>query len=179
MGWDALQLWDSDAKRVKRFTNGVANEVWSVTIRGQKAVARLGTRSNEDLQWETDLLIFLAQKGICVPKPLPTLDGRHFADGLVVMEHLDGIAPKSETDWKRVAKAIQRVHNLTKGWPQRPGWKSSIDLIHLNTGTKVDLTAMPAEGAAKCRNAWHQIKGLPRSVVHGDLNPRQHFDVRG
>lgn len=171
MGWDALQLWDQDARRIKRFTNGVANEVWSVTIRDQKAVARLGSRSDAGLQWETNLLIFLDRNGICVPKPIPTLDGRLFANGLVVMEHLDGTTPKTKDDWKRVTETIRHVHELTKDWPQRPGWKSSIDLINSNSGTKIDLTAMPAEGVKRCRNAWRKIEGLPQSVVHGDLNP--------
>ena len=170
MGWDTLQLWDPDAKRIKRFTNGVANEVWSITIGEQRAVARLGSRSEVDLQWETNLLSFLSRNNICVPKPIPTLDGRFFADGLVVMEHLDGTAPKTKDDWERVAQTIQRVHELTKDWPQRPGWKSSVDLITETRGTKVDLIQMPAEGVKRCRNAWDQIKDLPQSVVHGDLN---------
>lgn len=171
MSWEALKLWDKDAKRIKRFADGVANEVWAVTVHGKKAVARLGTRSDEDLRWETELLQFLGQNGICVPTPLQTINGKYYYQGLVVMEHLEGAAPSSADDWKRVAQTIQRVHELTKNWPQRHGWKSSVDLIEADKGTKIDLSQMPNEGLARCRNAWQQIKHRPQSVVHGDLNP--------
>src|SRR5688572_26401716 len=102
MGWEALQQWGDDVVRVERLTGGVANDVWSVRIRGEVAVARLGTRSDADLQWETDLLQHLDQRGLTVPLPIPTADGRSFADGLVVMTYVDGEPPETEGDWRRV-----------------------------------------------------------------------------
>ena len=59
---------------------------------------------------------------------------------------------------------------MTQGWPQRPGWRSSTDLLHAETGTKVDLGAMPPEGVARCRAAWARLVGRPTCVVHGDPN---------
>jgi hypothetical protein len=38
-----------------------------------------------------------------VPVPIPTADGRHFADGLVVMTYVEGRPPETEADWRRVA----------------------------------------------------------------------------
>jgi aminoglycoside phosphotransferase (APT) family kinase protein len=61
---------------------------------------------------------------------------------------------------------------LTHGWPQRPGWRSSTDLLHAETGTKIDLGAMPPEGVARCRAAWARLTGRQTCVVHGDPNPR-------
>ena len=61
------------------------NEVWSVRVNGHLAVGRLGKRSDADLSWETELLRHLDREGMTVPVPIPTTDGRHFADGLVVM----------------------------------------------------------------------------------------------
>ena len=56
MGWEALGQWGEDAVRIERLTGGVANDVWSVRVHGQIAVARLGSRSDADLTWEAELL---------------------------------------------------------------------------------------------------------------------------
>lgn len=166
-----LRRWGESVVRVKRLTGGVANDVWSVSINGKLAVARLGRRSDADLDWETQLLKYLAHKGVTVPEPIPTEDGRLFANGLVLMTHLDGGAPTCESDWRRVASVLRELHRLTQGWPQRPEWRSSTDLLHASSGTKIDLNKMPPEGVERCRAAWARMEGRQTSVVHGDLNP--------
>ena len=170
MGWEALGRWGDDVIRVEPLTGGVANEVWSVRVDGHLAVGRLGSRSDADLAWETELLLHLDRSGLAVPVPIPTADGRLFADGLVVMTYVEGQPPETEADWRQVADALRRLHRLMRGWPQRPGWRSSTDLLHVDTGTKVDLGAMPAEGVARCRAAWARLVGRPTCVVHGDPN---------
>ncbi len=171
IGWEALGQWGDDVARVRRLTGGVANEVWSVRVDGRAAVGRLGTRSDADLAWETDLLLRLDREGLTVPVPIPTAAGRLFADGLVVMTYVEGRPPETEADWRRVAETLRRLHQLTTGWPQRPGWRSSGDLLHAETGTKVDLGAMPPDGVVRCRAAWARLTGRVTSVVHGDPNP--------
>jgi hypothetical protein len=96
--------------------------------------------SNADLAWETSLLRHLDCEGMPVPAPMPTTDGRHFADGLVVMTYLEGGPPETEADWRRVGDTLRQLHRATQGWPQRPGWRSSTDLLHAETGTRVDLS---------------------------------------
>lgn len=169
--WKILEQWGIDAVRIERLAGGVANDVWSVRINGNLAVARLGARSDADLAWETELLQYLDGEGLTVPLPIPTTDGRLFADGLVVMTYVEGVPPESEADWRRVADTLRQLHRLTQGWPQRPGWQSSIDLLHAETGTKIDLRAMPPEGVARCRAAWARLAGRQTCVVHGDHNP--------
>jgi Ser/Thr protein kinase RdoA (MazF antagonist) len=171
-GWKALARWGDDAARVERLAGGVANDVWSVRVGGHLAVARLGSRSDADLAWETGLLQHLDRAGLAVPVPIPTRDGRPFADGLVVMTYLAGGPPRTGADWRRVADTLRRLHRLTRGWPQRPGWRSSADLLRAETGTKVDLGAMPPEAVARCRAAWARLAGRETCVVHGDPNPR-------
>jgi hypothetical protein len=41
---------------------------------------------------------------------------------------------------------------------------------HAETGTKVDLGAMPPEGVARCRAAWARLIGRQTCVVHGDAD---------
>jgi len=149
----------------------VANDVWRVRVGGRLAVGRLGGRSDADLAWETELLRYLDREGLTVPVPIPTVDGRLFADGLVVMRHLEGGPPETPADWRRVAETLRELHRLTRGWPQRPGWRSSTDLLHAETGTKIDLGAMPPEGVVRCRAAWARLVGRETRVVHGDPNP--------
>ncbi|GHJ43108.1 hypothetical protein Cs7R123_04500 [Catellatospora sp. TT07R-123] len=176
MAWEALGQWGDDVARVEPLTGGVANDVWSVRLNGQLAVGRRGTRSDADLAWETELLVYLDRAGLTVPVPIPTTDGRLFADGLVVMTYLDGGPPETRADWRRVAGTLRELHRLTRGWPQRPGWRSSGDLLHADTGTKIDLGAMPSEGVARCRAAWARLTGRPTCVVHG--NPANPGNIR-
>jgi hypothetical protein len=87
-----------------------------------------------------------------------------------VMDHVSGRVPESDADWRLVADYLGRVHGLTSGWPQRPRWSSSVDLVASESGTSVDLAAMPAEAVARCRKAWERLAGRPMTVVHGDPN---------
>ena len=54
--------------------------MWSVRVNGHLAVGRLGARSDADLAWETELLQYLDRGGLTVPVPIPTTDGRLFAE---------------------------------------------------------------------------------------------------
>ena len=171
VGWVVLGQWGDDVARIEPLAGGVANDVWSVRINGHLAVGRLGVRSDADLAWETQLLQHLDREGLTVPVPIPTPDGRLFADGLVVMTHLDGGPPETLADWRRVADTLRELHRLTQGWPQRPGWRSSTDLLHAETGTRIDLGAMPPGSVPRCRAAWARLAGRRTCVVHGDLNP--------
>ena len=170
MEWEALEQWGHDAARIEPLPGGVANDVWSVRVKGHLAVGRLGSRSDDDLAWETELLQHLDREGLTVPLPIPTADGRLFADGLVVMSYVEGGPPETRVDWRRVADTLRQLHRLTRGWPQRPGWRSSTDLLHAETGTKIDLGAMPTEGVARCRAAWARLTERQTCVVHGDPN---------
>ena len=120
VGWEALEQWGDDVVRGKRLTGGAGvNGVWSVRVNGHLAVGRLGQRSDADLAWETDLLRHLHREGTPVPVPIPTTDGRHFVDGLVVMTYVEGGSPETEADWRRVAGTLRQLHRFTHGWPQR------------------------------------------------------------
>src|SRR4029079_882176 len=106
MGWEALEQWGDDVARIEPLAGGVANDVWSVRLNGQLAVARRGVRSDADLAWETELLVLLDRAGLTVPLPIPATGGPRFADGVVVMTSLEGGPPETEADWCRVADTL-------------------------------------------------------------------------
>lgn len=176
MSWDALELWGQQVTRIEPLAGGSSNDVWSVRVDGRLAVARLGKRSDADLAWEAELLQYLDRNGLAVPVPIPAMDGRLFVNGLVVMEYMAGGPPETASDWRRVADTLRELHRLTKGWAQRPGWKSSTDLLGVEQGTRIDLAAMPAEAVLRCRAAWKRLKGRETCVVHG--NPNNPGNVR-
>lgn len=172
MGWESLRQWGDDAQRTERLAGGSANDTWAVRIDGRIAVARLGTRSDADLDWETRLMLHLDRAGLTVPVPIPTTDGRLYVDGLVVMTYLAGVPPLTADHWRRVADTLRELHRVTSEWPQRPGWRSSTDLVMAPRGTRIDLDAMPTEAVTRCRTAWARLAGRPTSVVHGNpANP--------
>jgi len=70
------------------------------------------------------------------------------------MTYVAGRPPETKADWRRVAAMLRELHRLTQGWPQRPGWRSSTDLLQAEVGTKINLPTMPPEGVARCRAAW-------------------------
>jgi Ser/Thr protein kinase RdoA (MazF antagonist) len=171
VGWEALERWGDDVARIEPLGGGGVNEVWSVRVDGRLAVGRLNDRSDADLAWETALLQHLDREGLSVPVPIATTSGGLFADGLVVMSYVQGEPPETEADWRRVTDLLRQLHRLTQGWPQRPGWRSSTDLLHAETGTKIDLGAMPPEGVARCRAAWARLAGRQTCVIHSDPTP--------
>jgi Ser/Thr protein kinase RdoA (MazF antagonist) len=170
VGWEALERWGDNVARIEPLADGASSDVWRVRVNGHLAVGRLRTRSDADLAWETELLQHLDREGLIVPLPIPTEDGSLFAEGLVVMNYVEGGPPETLADWRRVADTLRHLHRLTQGGPQRPGWRSSTDLLHAETGTRIDLGAMPTEAVARCRAAWARLIGGQTCVVHGDPN---------
>ena len=148
---------------IEPLAGGVANDVWSVRVNGtsRSVVSVPGATL---ISRETELLQHLDHVGLTVPVPIPTTDGRLFANGLVVMTFVEGGPPETEADWRRVADTLRQLHRLTQGWPQRPGWRSSTDLLHAETGTKIDLGAMPPGALldAELRGAARRTSDLRR-----------------
>jgi Ser/Thr protein kinase RdoA (MazF antagonist) len=90
--------------------------------------------------------------------------------GVVLMTWMNGRAP-TPGDWPAVAATLGRVHELTRGWPQRPGSASTRRLLTTDRGCDVDLSLMPGDAVAACRRAWAVLAGAPEAVVHGDPGP--------
>lgn len=170
MGWEMLKEWGAEIVRVDPLAGGAPKDVQTAYFDERNAVARLRSRSDADLLWETDLLRYLARNGFAVPIPIPTPEGRAFVRGLTLMPFVEGDPTATAVDCHRLADVLRRLHAVTRNWPQRPSWRSSLDLLSEDKGTKIDLTAMPREGVARCRAAWARAAGRETSIVHGDPN---------
>jgi Ser/Thr protein kinase RdoA (MazF antagonist) len=147
----------------ERLGGGHRNEVFRV---GDDWVARRSRRSAASLEWELDLLDHLSRNGFVVPTVVPARDGRRHVDGVVVQRWLPGREPSGD-DWLLVIAELRRLHALMTGWPARPDFPGTRELLTTDRGGDVDLTAMPAEAVARCRTAWQGLAG-PATVVHGD-----------
>ncbi len=163
-----LRHWSATASVEARLPGGARNEVRTVRIAGRRYVARQSLRPEPAVVWETDLLRHLSDRGIRVPTPIEARDGRFHIDGFMVLEWLDGEPPRTASEWKMAASALATVHAATTGWPQRPGFASTTELLTRDAGGDVDLSVMPAEVVNWLRSAWLPLRDCQMSVVHGD-----------
>lgn len=147
----------------ERLGGGHRNEVRRA---GDAWVARRSRRPPASLEWELNLLDHLSHNGFVVPEVVRTQDGRRHAGGVAVQRWLPGREP-ADADWPLVAAELRRLHALMAGWPPRPDFPGTRDLLTATQGGDVDLTAMPASAVKACRNAWRALTG-PSTVVHGD-----------
>jgi Ser/Thr protein kinase RdoA (MazF antagonist) len=166
---DALTAWGAFTV-IGPVGGGHRNLVLEIERQGRRLAARRSRRDAASLDWEIGLLDYLAGQGMRVPEVIPALDGRRHVDGVIVQSWLEG-SPPALRDWPRVASLLRGLHQITAGWPQRPGFASTSELRGRPRGGDVDLTVMPAEAVAACRRAWAQLAAVPQAVVHGDPGP--------
>jgi Ser/Thr protein kinase RdoA (MazF antagonist) len=166
---DVLAAW-GHPEVVGPLAGGHRNAVLELRLAGHRAVARRSRRSPAGLDWEIALLGHLARGGLRVPSVIPAADGRPHVDGVVVQSWLDGVPP-GPSDWPAVVGVLRRLHKITAGWPQRPGFASTAALLRAGRGGDVDLSIMPTAAVAVCRRAWAGLAGTPQAVVHGDPGP--------
>lgn len=159
--WSGLEL-------VKPLAGGVRSPVYLARHGGRSVVVRESGRDRAALDWELDLLAHLRSHGLRVPQEITADNGRRDVAGVLVQEFLPGQVPRSDRDWRHVVDTVAAVHELTRGWPQRPGFASARDLLTSARGGDVDLTAMPAEAVDAVRAAWMPVLTGVECVVHGD-----------
>jgi Ser/Thr protein kinase RdoA (MazF antagonist) len=135
---------------------GARNHVVLADRGSERLVVRHSGRSAPALDWELDLLEFLDAHGIGVPRPVSSDDGRRHVDGVLIYRFIDGRPPRDRADWQRAVAVLTAIHEMTDGWPQRPGFASSRQLLSEDRGGDVRLDAMPvaAEALSIAGVAW-------------------------
>lgn len=157
---------------------GNRNTALLVELNGESVVAKTTRRSEASLRWLHPVLERAERAGFVVPRLLPDLSGRFVVNGVTVETFLQGERfPRAELGI--VGPIIRRFHLSTRGLTQRPGFRSTLELVAHDRGGDVDLNEMPEGLAQACREAWRQLRGSPVSVVHGDLNPDNLLLVNG
>lgn len=154
---------------VAPLTGGARNPVFAARWGARRLVVRRSGRPAASLDWELDLLAHLRAHQIGVPDVVPASDGRRHVDGVLVHPFVAGQPPRDGRDWRRVVAVLDGVHELTAGWPQRPGFASSHDLLTADRGGDVRLDLMPEAGRAAVRLGLSPVADGPRCAIHGDL----------
>lgn len=162
VAWPRLELGDP-------IDGGYRSDVRWGRLGGRDVVVRRSARPSDALVWELDLLVDLDRRGVRVPAPIRASDGALHHDGVVVQPFVDGRAPEGADDWARVAVMVRRLHQLTIGARQRPGFASAAELQRSTRGGDVDLDAMPPDVVDEVRACWRRVAVGPSCVVHGDL----------
>lgn len=165
---ESVAAW-SGIGLVEPLTGGARNQVILARRGGQRLIVRRSARCLPALEWELDLLEHLAAHGIRVPRLGVSDDGRRHVDGVLVCEFIDGRPPRDARDWRRVIEVLTAVHELTLGWPQRPGFASSRQLLLADRRGDVRLDAMPPDTVQAVRAAWRPVMTGPECVNHGDV----------
>jgi aminoglycoside phosphotransferase (APT) family kinase protein len=160
--WAGVELRDP-------LTGGARNPVVRAERGSERLVVRRSGRPVAALEWELNLLEFLDARGIEVPRMLRSDDGRRHVDGVLIYRFIDGRPPGDRDDWRRVVAVLTAVHEMTTGWPQRPGFASSRQLLIADRGGDVRLDAMPIEAVDAVRAAWRPIVTGTECVNHGDV----------
>jgi Ser/Thr protein kinase RdoA (MazF antagonist) len=164
----AVAAW-SRVEQLQPLTGGARNQVYLAQRGRQQLVVRRSSRPAASLDWELDLLEHLRAHAVGVPQLVPADDGRRHVDGLVVHQFIQGHPPHDSRDWRRVVELLGIIHALTGGWPQRPGFASSRQLLTSDRGGDVHLDAMPPHAVEAIRGAWEPILQGRECAIHADV----------
>lgn len=148
---------------------GARSSVWLARRGGQRLVVRRSGRTPASLDWELDLLTHLGEHGVGVPRYVVADDGRRQVDRVLVQRFVDGAPPAETADWRRVVATLGEMHELTTGWPQRPGFASATELLTTDRGGDVRLDLMPADAVAAVRAAWLPVLTGAPCAIHADV----------
>jgi aminoglycoside phosphotransferase (APT) family kinase protein len=68
-----------------------------------------------------------------------------------------------------VVGTLTVVHQITVGWPQRPGFASARELLAADRGGDIRLDRMPTDAVRAVRQAWQPVLTGPECAIHGDV----------
>lgn len=140
-------------------------------VRSGEMVFRTTTRSEEAVAWLADVHDLAERAGFAVARHVPGVSGRMVERGWTCEPYLPG-RPFAPAEVAQVRTQIKMLHDLTRRVPQRPGFRSSQALLQWDESGDIHMRVLPRDIAAACRAAWQPLRGLPLSIVHGDMAAR-------
>ncbi len=164
----ALQSW-GNATILAPLTGGYRNTAFLVEQRGVRRVAKSTRRDESAMRWLTRVHEAARQVNFETPDLLENADGLLVFEGVTLETLIDG-QPPTLKQLETMIPQIEAFHTLTRHIEQRPGFASSLELLHESHGGDVDFSVMPQELVRQCRAQWGAHNQFPQSVVHGDLN---------
>ncbi|WP_375260490.1 phosphotransferase [Palleronia sp.] len=140
-------------------------------VRRGELLFRTTTRSEEAVAWLADVHDLAERAGFAVAHHVPGVNGRLVERGWTCEPDMPG-RPFAPDELSQVRAQIKMFHDLTRRVPQRPDFRSSQALLQADESGDIDMSVLPGDIAAACRAAWQPLKGLPLSIVHGDMTAR-------
>ena len=156
-----------DLAPVRPLPGGHRNAVWLVQGEGGLWVAKSTRRTEAALAWLAPLQDAARMAGFVVPDLRQTKRG-HAPEGWTLERHVTGTVP-SARDMNALSPMIAAFRGQQPRLPQRPGFCSLPDLLHLSHGGDIALEDLPQEVRTLCRAAWHPFANAPVLPIHGDL----------
>ena len=171
--WPGLVIGDAVAE-------GDRSQVWRGELAGQPVAIRRSKHRLPSLAWELQLLVDLDAAGFRVPVPVPAADGSLFYQEWNVQSWLEGGEPRSSADWQAVSDTLRKIHRRFRGYQQRPGMASVLDLAKARRSVAADLDRTPPDVVATCLVHFDPYLEGQRSLIHGDPHPGNiRIDERG
>jgi hypothetical protein len=163
-----LKAW-GEYKVLEPLEGGFRNTAFLVEAHNTKRVAKTTRRNEAAMRWLKPVHAAAQQAGFITPDLIASTNGTLVVNGVTLETFIEGHAPTPQ-QLLEMQPQIQTFHDLTREIPQRPGFASSIQLLHETSGGDVNLNTMPNELVTLCREHWREHANQAQSVVHGDLN---------
>lgn len=154
---------------LRPLAGGHRNQAFRTVGLARELVFKSTRRSSAAILWLVKVQQIARQSGFVVPDMIRCLDGDHVADRWTCEPLVEG-RPFEPEEMPTILPLVSAFHTATLTVRQRPGFLSSRALLRKTVGGDVDLTAMPTELVARCRDAWCNVSDRTMAVVHGDLN---------
>ena len=165
----ALQTWD-DWEILQPLTGGYRNAAFLVEQNGRRCVAKSTRRNEAAMRWLQPVHALARAVGFQTPDLIENTDGKLVCEGVTLETFVTG-NPVTAVQLLEMLPQLQAFHQRCEKILQRPGFASSLELLHQTHGGDIDLNAMPEDLVFTCREHWAQNTGTKTTVIHGDLNP--------
>lgn len=163
-----IHSWGISAKLVP-LTGGHRNIVMRTVGLTNELVFKSTRRNLKAVKWLLRVHTCARQSGFVVPNMRVSESGCLIENGWICEEFIIGERMVTK-DLPNLEPKIASFHALTINLPQRPGFRSSLEMLTHLRGGDINFEGMPSSIVEICRDAWQQLSNSPVSVVHGDIN---------